>query len=405
MVLPPEQADLPPIDTARVERWMVRAEAGTLETGPERDFVRAREAYWDGRTEDALGLWRGMLDGPFPGGISRDAVRWLMIQACEESGRWGQAVALAREFGFDRSHPLRLGLALALAGEPEPEIRFAEQASPVPLELKARHLVVVTALVHGANARVLVDTGFSRSMVAEEFAGRIGIRRAEASVVVTDSHGRSRDAGMGLLESLTISGMTVRHWPVVIGPMGVIERWVGKVDVVLGWDLLQRAEVTWDFVGKRFLVTGPADGPESDPNVSGRKVPILAFVSPDGRPLQLFLDSGYTSKPPTLALHFNAGLLDSKVARARFRRSWRPAFSMGLHSMRVRWPRRGRDQPVWFEGWEYVMPCVVVRRTAEVQEGLQVVDGTIGMAPFLEGTFWIDGVRRRAGYAHGDAPR
>ncbi|MBL9129270.1 MAG: clan AA aspartic protease, partial [Verrucomicrobiales bacterium] len=359
------------------------SEAGRIQTEPERTLVRAREAYWDGRTDDALRLWRDLLATPSRTRVPADALRWWMIVACEDAERWGEALRLAAEFGFDRSHPARFGLARALEQEPARELEFEGGGTPHAFALEAGHWVVVRARVNGVEARLLVDTGFSLTLIASDFADRAEVRRLGASVTISDAHGRSRPADVGLLESLSVAGAAARRWPVVVGDLGAIESWTGPLDGVVGWDLLRRATVTWNFPDRTLTLEPPGMLSGLAPVLSGRRAPMLECTSSDGHPLTLFLDTGYASRPATVVLHANAGVLDSKVDRKRFSRSLKPSFGAGMHSWRMRWPRRSKNWVLGFDGHEFVMPLALRRREVSVFEGMQACDGMLGVAPFL----------------------
>jgi len=396
---PPVERTLPAIDTLRVERAVVSSEAPWLETESERNFVRAREAYWNRRTDEAVALWRGLLirtnsktsvDLIFPG---------FILQAYEEDGRWADALAVGREFGVDQTHPQRLATARTLADVVPPLFEFQPGAPELGFELRREQLVLARGRLNGHPARFFLDTGFSRTFVAAAFARKAGLQLRAGAVFINDSHSREREARWAVTSDLSIAGMTVRGLPVVVGDVGKLSRIVGEVDVVLGWDVLQHTDVSWNFPDRLLRITRPEGQPGPAPVLSGRQAPILRMVSPDGHPLELFLDTGFAPRPASVTFNRNARLLDSHIARGRFRRGLAPSFSSGMYSVGLRWPRVARNFPLWFDGWELTMPRATVRSRVEVREGLQACDGMIGNAPFLGGTLRLNAQARLASFS------
>lgn len=130
---------------------------------------------------------------------------------------------------------------------------------------------------------------------------------------------------------------------------------------------------------------------------------MLKVHSAEGRELDLFLDTGFASRPAGVSLARNAGLLFTKVDGGKVRARWRPSLSMGMNSFRMHWPGRIRPFAFWMDGWRFELPHATVSKRVDVREGFQTCDGMVGNAPFLKGRLRLCGVRRLAAYTAGSA--
>lgn len=388
---------LPAVDTNRVEIALVPAAQSSLIADADRRFAAAREAFWNRDTVAAEALLRGLLPDAKSDSFARLLQR--LIADCQaEDGKWGEAVARWEEFKLTDHDPDYYRHALFMAGLPERAFAFATNALPVSFDLRLGQLVVTTVRINGHEAMALIDTGFSMSFVTEEFSERCGLKTFAQTIPLTDANGNDRAVKLGLVEQLEVGGLRATQIPVVCGPNRQLAKLLGEVEVVVGWDVLQHADVIWDFSARQMSVAAP-DGPiESEPSLAGRKAPLLKVYSAEGRELDLFLDTGFASRPAGVSLAKNAGLLFTKVVGDSVRLRWRPTMSMGMNSFRVRWPSRIQPFQFWMDDCVFELPQATVTKRVDVREGLQTCDGTVGNAPFLKGRLRLCGVRRLATY-------
>ncbi len=392
----------PALDTDRVQQLLVPAEAANLPTEQERRLVSARETFWNRETDKAVAILKELIAAA-PPRIDTNHLRHLIGEFYHEDGRWAEAVDHWATMGPDRVE--RQKFARFMADLPRRTISFIPDAGPISMELKLGQLVKARAKINGMDAVVFIDTGFTGSLVSEGFALRAGIEIHSQTTGMTDSNGKRREVRMVSARRIEIGGFRAENVPMVMSPLRFLDNLLGDVDAVIGWDLLQHADVTWNFPAAEMTLKEPSGPPVPEPNLTGRREPMLRVMSAEGRRLDLFLDTGYASKPPTVSLVANAGLLFTKVDERRAGFRWRPQFSMGMHSFRVKWPRQLRSFEFWFDGRTFAMPLATVSRRADVREGLQACDGMVGNAPFLSGTLRVCGVRRLASFTPGAAPR
>lgn len=397
---PAPLVSLPTLNTARVEPRLVPAERPALSTESERRFAAAREAFWNRETEAAVDLLRG-LSQEAPSKSDARHLQRLMVDCYQEDGRWEEARKLLVDSSQTAGQRKQKVFAEFMAGLPARSLVFGTNASPVTFELRRGQWVVARVRINGLEAIALIDTGFSMSLVTENFARRAGIELFAQTIELSDANDSGRQVRVALVQELELGGLLARKVPVVCSPAGFLDNFLGEVDAVIGWDLLQQADATWNFPEKVMAVSAPSGPRVEDPMLSGRRAPLLTVRSAQGRALELFLDTGYASMRPEVSLSDNAGLLFTKLDRGLVKFRWRPSFEVGMNSFRIRWPRSIRPFSFWFDGHSFEMPRAAVHRLVDVREGWQTCDGIVGNAPFLSGTLRLCGVRRLATFTPG----
>lgn len=397
---PAPSIKLPQLNTNRVDPTLVRSEAAGVQNRFQKLFIDAREAYFDHGTDSAVAGLRALLEShtsstPFP----KWFIQALIVQCHEEAGEWQKAAASSREFGLDLRDPERVGLAEALARHPDRILEFAPETTTNNFDLAGGQLIFVRVEINGQPGRFLLDTGFSRSLITPEFAQRAAVPGVKAKVNLIDSNQKDRAATMGVAANLQFCGVTALHVPVVISSVGMLRQIDRRVDGVIGWDLLQEMDLTLDFVARRMAVREPVDpAPPGPHNLVGRKTPVLTVLSAEGKPLDLFLDTGFMSKPVGVHFFRNAGLLDTRIKTGDFRRTWRPSLSSGMHSISVRWPKWRRDFAFSMDAVQITVPVARMTSRISVLEGFHTCDGIIGNGPFLGGVLKINGRQRRSSF-------
>lgn len=400
--IPAPNVSLPPLNKKRIEQALVPGEAGLLETEAERRFAAAREAFWNRSTDEAVSILRDLIRAGSPKSDTNHAA-FLIAEVYQEDGRWKEAADQWAAINSKGRFQYRLDFARFMAGLPPRTIAFQSNVAPTQIELKLGQLVKARARINGVEATVFVDTGFSMTFVSDKFARRAGVVVHSQKIGFNDANNRGGQVSIALVRDLEFGALRAENVPVISGSLGYLDNIAGEVDAVIGWDLLQHADVTWDFPALRMEVSQPSGTRMVDPKLSGRKAPLLQVASMDGRPLDLFLDTGFASKPPSLSLVANAGLLFTKIDERHASRTLRPTISVGMRSFRVKWPRRIRPFKFWFDGNSFTVPTATVSRRIDVREGVQTCDGMIGNGPFLSGRLRVCGVRRLAEFTPGPA--
>jgi predicted aspartyl protease len=172
--------------------------------------------------------------------------------------------------------------------------------SSVKLRTVAGGYLLVPVTLNGAGPfEFLLDTGATTTMIEPALARRLelplGERESIASITSETVAERSR------LESLTIGSTTIVDADVLVAPLGAVGRLGGRVQGVLGNDVLGRNSFLLSYAKERLEFDG--DGSLAA-RVSGTHMPlhqthgrllVEAEVPGVRRPLSLVLDSGCLS--------------------------------------------------------------------------------------------------------------
>ncbi len=390
---PPAPTKVSVLPEGHEDLLWVPQEAGRLQTDAATRFAEARQWFWNRKAHEAARAFASMLESPTPA-PSTNQLRNLLLQSHEATGDWAGSLPWYGHFALAETHPSRRQFAQTMAAFPSRSLEWDNSGAGIPFDLHRDHLVIINARMQGQPVRLLVDTGFTSTFVVNRFAASNGVQTAQAYIRLSDSNSSHSRGQLARLDLLEVGPLTVRNQPVVVAPPRLLRRLAGPIDGVLGWDVLRQVVVTWDFPARRmYLRPSPSVVPGGDLNLSGCELPIVTVVGPSGFPLNLFLDTGLASHRAQLDL--NAGVLASRLDLDPFRRSIRPQFSLGMHSIHIGWPRRANSFAFHADGYRFELAGAVLAKAIHVREGLVAIDGTIGNAPFLSGRLTLDATHRR----------
>jgi predicted aspartyl protease len=373
---------------------VIPSEIGRLTDPDARKFVFLREAFWNHQPHEAVSVLRQMRQQEL---VSADDFYKLALQCYEESSLWEAMLAFMAEFDLQEAHSERLRFAQFMAALPARKIEFSAPANPVPFKLRMGDMVVVEVNINGVKAQLLVDTGWRVTWLSSKFARRAGVQRLTDSSTVSTPPVGLRSVPQALVLELQLGGTIVRNMPVSIGSVSLVEFGL-RVDGVLGWDLLQYMDVTWDFPAKVMTLAPPRETAPIAVALSGRAAPILTVISPAGRPLDLLLDTGMHAGRAAVSLYANDGVLASKTPLDEFRPTFWANVGWGTDSFWVRRPKVAKPFDFWIAGYRFRVATASLLNESLKRENFSYVDGIVGNAPFLSGKLRLCGVRREASF-------
>jgi predicted aspartyl protease len=195
---------------------------------------------------------------------------------------------------------LALAPSLARAATSQPPVTGTRlPATPAQTENiqgspDAQNRLTVDAYLNGKGPfRFIVDTGADRSVIADDVVAALGLRYSDD--VIVQGIARALPAQAVQLENLRIGRVSIDSLPMPVLPRS----WLGA-DGYLGLDVIDRQQVTFDFVNHRLSIDPPqqelqiinaADGALVRTNGSdGRLTAVNCSV--DGQKAYAFIDSG-----------------------------------------------------------------------------------------------------------------
>ncbi len=218
--------------------------------------------------------------------------------------------------------------SLLLGGRTAIACEVAARAS-VPLDPIGGHLLV-TALLNGQHARLILDTGAERSLVTPGAVRRLGLaldRWVGTTLMGIGGLERHQNAAP---QSFELGGVSLRH-PTIFhdSSLAVGQLPLGRVggqpvDGLLGRDFLAAFDVLIDVPGRRltlYQVTGCSGGflPWRTPystvaTLSAYRQALVIPVQVDGRPMRAMLDTGASRTLITAPGMARLGLTPERLA-------------------------------------------------------------------------------------------
>src|SRR5258705_1273451 len=129
----------------------------------------------------------------------------------------------------------------------------------VPFRLTRVNHIVVQAKVNGEDVILIVDTGASRTCIAESCAERLGLTSGRVEKVAVSFALPKKTKALSKLESLDIGSLHLTNfetWLVDFSYINMIVQWQGEefCDGILGADILMSRSAVLDYkCGKLYL--------------------------------------------------------------------------------------------------------------------------------------------------------
>ncbi|MFC0634321.1 aspartyl protease family protein [Brevundimonas balnearis] len=235
--------------------------------------------------------------------------------------------------GTRRSFLIRAGLVAAGLGGawwlrehviwPAPDVRFMAYADPPWLRFaddRARAPIVAASLA-GRSVMALVDSGAQYSVIDRALVAELNLGDTFSIPFLAYGVGGGSQVGRGVSVDVAVGGVALQGLRTAILDLGPLAAAEGlSTPLILGQDVLQRADLWLDLPGRRLAFASPgAPPPWADlrPAVVRRRGDALVSdVSIEGAVTTALVDTGSTS---LLALSAAAasevGLLDGREAR------------------------------------------------------------------------------------------
>ena len=130
----------------------------------------------------------------------------------------------------------------------------------VPFTVTRVNHIVVDAKVNGQEVVLIVDTGASRTCIAESCAERLGLPSGRVEEAVSFAVPKKTKA-LSKLESLDIGSLHLTDfetWLVDFSYLNMIVQWQGEefCDGVLGADILMSKSAVIDYKGRKLYLKG-----------------------------------------------------------------------------------------------------------------------------------------------------
>ncbi len=257
-------------------------------------FARGLECVMDGRYHDAEKAFSRVLESPkdsIEAGCAKSALsealvfqsKWKKAAQIEDSADWDNTAALARAFAAAESEtlnfperPVELPAKIGMAGTPEIEVE-----------------------VNGIRRRFIIDTGAGLSVLSSDVAAACGVAPVGGE---TAKAGTSTDVKVSIrpavISRLSLGGLSVANHPCIIIDKKDLEiKLFGfikilKIDGIIGWNLIQRMNMTLDYKNRKVVLQKPILSENRDKNFFWLGYPVARVASVSGRPLFFGLDTG-----------------------------------------------------------------------------------------------------------------
>jgi clan AA aspartic protease (TIGR02281 family) len=131
----------------------------------------------------------------------------------------------------------------------------------VPFTITRVNHIVIQAKANGQNVTLIVDTGASRTCIAESCAERLGLKSGRVEQVAVSFALLKKTKALSKLESLDIGSLHLTDfetWIVDFSYINMIVQWQGEefCDGVLGADILKSKSAVIDYKCCKLYLKG-----------------------------------------------------------------------------------------------------------------------------------------------------
>lgn len=189
---------------------------------------------------------------------------------------------------------------------PAPSITRPEGDVSIPIEIEKVKLptsvepkgwrgttIFIPAKINGHTYRFIFDTGAGTSFMSERFAGEIGVRILNDSLIINPTFPGAMQGKMGTLDSLQIGDIVFRYPLITVAPPNVLDS-VMKVDAVLGMDFIGLFDEFRIYPKEKKIVfpASPTPLPSSGRNMTLSDRALKLKAEANGERLQFHFDTG-----------------------------------------------------------------------------------------------------------------
>ncbi len=172
-------------------------------------------------------------------------------------------------------------------GKPEAEIK---------LEMPENNaeLIFVDVVVDGHKGKFILDTGASHTVITDSFARKTGLDKLVTSVNISGNIDKQA-LNVVAVKVFEVTGVSYKDFSVVITPVAHLEKAFGKLDGIVGSNVLGCSAYTLDYAGKRFVCGLPkhVKKMKSADFITNINRPCISMTI-DGKLYDFILDSGAT---------------------------------------------------------------------------------------------------------------
>ena len=131
----------------------------------------------------------------------------------------------------------------------------------VPFTITRVNHIVIQAKANGQDVTLIVDTGASRTCIAESCAERLGLKSGRVEEVAVSFALPKKTKALSKLESLDIGSLHMTDfetWIVDFSYINMIVQWQGEefCDGVLGADILKSQSAVIDYKCRKLYLKG-----------------------------------------------------------------------------------------------------------------------------------------------------
>ncbi len=176
--------------------------------------------------------------------------------------------------------------------------RLSEPMVILPGRLIGNHLVIETPVDRSGTAHFLIDTGSSVTLIAPEFAARLGTGPARGAphIRVRTASGAFATLPGVTLRRLTLGGARFEQVPALLYDTTELSAHLGvRIDGILGFPLFRDTVLSLDYPRERLILTSP-ESPQLVPGSSfsfspANRVPLIP-IQLHNRTVYVLIDSG-----------------------------------------------------------------------------------------------------------------
>jgi hypothetical protein len=205
---------------------------------------------------------------------------------------------------------------------PKSEFIFKEDSYTVPFQLRSKSIAIIKIHVNGAIGRLIVDTGSTQTIISEHFAKKAGIKIIPEKSKILTSTNKETMGGISSIDEMNFCNITIKNLPIKSVPsifkFPVTAR-IGRIDGLLGLDVLRQIKYSLDFNNSKFTVEKPTLNKvnNSSKNLFACNEALLNLCTDDNKPFYCFYDSGSNDFNLTKYTKDKTHYYESKLKRHR----------------------------------------------------------------------------------------